>query len=331
MERFRFESLRALSFEQNVTVNGELFKNWTPWRTEGNIFTANSLAENGFIYFGVSDVVRCAFCQKRFDIRLWNASTIISLEHVLASPQCSFVVGRFRTNITKHEEKADCTFPPDQQIFHGAYPLVHRASFTDKTPKELTKLGIYLRCGYYNVSMLQLNDRVETFEVAGWSHNESSVNLARAGFYYVGPSDYVECFQCGLGMKNWNPSFCPFEHHMYFSPNCSHTILIKGLTFAHQLKKKIAEKFLHILNTEGVGSGHYVLSVGTEQSIKAAVASIKSDDSRCLICLSKTNNIILFPCRHVSTCADCTSNLSKCAVCNTPFTAFTQIYYEYTV
>ncbi|XP_063315640.1 baculoviral IAP repeat-containing protein 7 isoform X1 [Pelobates fuscus] len=44
--------------------------------------------------------------------------------------------------------------------------------------------------------------------------------LARAGFYYLGPGDRVQCFCCGLVLRSWEPGDRPSAEHGRFSPRC---------------------------------------------------------------------------------------------------------------
>lgn len=48
--------------------------------------------------------------------------------------------------------------------------------------------------------------------------------LARAGFYYVGPCDFLQCFKCGGGLYNWRSNDDPIEDHMSYFPECTHNL-----------------------------------------------------------------------------------------------------------
>ena len=51
--------------------------------------------------------------------------------------------------------------------------------------------------------------------------NPSPEKLARAGFFYKGPSDRVTCFKCGVTLLNWEPTDVATKEHQRHSPNCS--------------------------------------------------------------------------------------------------------------
>uniref|UniRef100_A0A8C5LAB2 RING-type E3 ubiquitin transferase n=1 Tax=Jaculus jaculus TaxID=51337 RepID=A0A8C5LAB2_JACJA len=48
----------------------------------------------------------------------------------------------------------------------------------------------------------------------------SPAELARAGFYYVGPGDMVACFACGGKLSNWEPKDDAMSEHRRHFPNC---------------------------------------------------------------------------------------------------------------
>ncbi|XP_029470222.1 baculoviral IAP repeat-containing protein 7 isoform X2 [Rhinatrema bivittatum] len=49
----------------------------------------------------------------------------------------------------------------------------------------------------------------------------SAADLARAGFYFLGPSDRVQCFCCGGILRVWGPGDCPLLEHMRTFPRCA--------------------------------------------------------------------------------------------------------------
>ena len=216
--------------------------------------------------------------------------------------------------------------PPEERLFYGAFGISPLKLYVDKTPTELLKLKIYLRNKYFNIKKLQLSERLKSFNVPSWKLPTASKHLAEAGFYFVGPADYVECYQCGLGLKNWNLTFCPFEQHLYYNPHCTHTLLIKRDTFSEILKQKVAAQFINILNAEYESSGScYSLTSNVTEACKTS-NSCPNENGLCVICTTERNDVILFPCRHISTCGLCTSNIWRCSICNSPYTAFSKVY-----
>lgn len=46
-------------------------------------------------------------------------------------------------------------------------------------------------------------------------------SLARAGWFYTGVGDRVQCFRCNVTAEGWQPGDCPTEKHRQLSPSCS--------------------------------------------------------------------------------------------------------------
>nr|O62640.1 RecName: Full=Putative inhibitor of apoptosis [Sus scrofa]AAC39171.1 putative inhibitor of apoptosis [Sus scrofa] len=62
-------------------------------------------------------------------------------------------------------------------------------------------------------------DRLLTFQM--WPLTFlSPADLAKAGFYYIGPGDRVACFACGGKLSNWEPKDDAMTEHLRHFPNC---------------------------------------------------------------------------------------------------------------
>ncbi|KAM8945752.1 baculoviral IAP repeat-containing protein 7 [Pelodytes ibericus] len=55
---------------------------------------------------------------------------------------------------------------------------------------------------------------------SGMAPHMSPTELARAGFYYIGPGDRVQCFCCGVVLRSWEPGDNPHLEHRKFYPRC---------------------------------------------------------------------------------------------------------------
>ncbi|XP_052096884.1 baculoviral IAP repeat-containing protein 2-like isoform X8 [Mytilus californianus] len=47
-------------------------------------------------------------------------------------------------------------------------------------------------------------------------------NLSKAGFYFTGNDDNVQCYACGITYRNWKRGDNPLEIHRRLSPSCPH-------------------------------------------------------------------------------------------------------------
>ncbi|XP_069101012.1 E3 ubiquitin-protein ligase XIAP-like [Argopecten irradians] len=72
-----------------------------------------------------------------------------------------------------------------------------------------------------NIEWLRLNSfaRVRVMNVR-------PIQLSRAGFYYNGTSDEVQCYSCGVRRSNWSVGDDPFQIHKQISPKCKHVLNI---------------------------------------------------------------------------------------------------------
>ncbi|NXJ79079.1 BIR7B protein, partial [Trogon melanurus] len=89
----------------------------------------------------------------------------------------------------------------------------------DVTPAEETELGA-ARCQLFESSMRNEARRLRTFRRWPGTSPVSARDLVKAGFFFVGPGDEVQCFCCGGVLKDWRPGDCPVAEHLKFFPSC---------------------------------------------------------------------------------------------------------------
>ncbi|XP_043547057.1 baculoviral IAP repeat-containing protein 2 [Chiloscyllium plagiosum] len=83
--------------------------------------------------------------------------------------------------------------------------------------------------GYFRIGRdqeLQYDLTSELYRISTFAHFPSNAlvserSLARAGFYYTGVSDKVQCFSCGITVDNWQVGDNAFERHRRCNPSCS--------------------------------------------------------------------------------------------------------------
>ncbi|KAK3107823.1 hypothetical protein FSP39_022994 [Pinctada imbricata] len=61
-------------------------------------------------------------------------------------------------------------------------------------------------------------------------------DMARSGLFYSQIGDKVVCFQCGLGLKFWEPNDCAYKEHARFSPQCKYVKMV--IDRNHQMTKQ---------------------------------------------------------------------------------------------
>ncbi|XP_030359178.1 baculoviral IAP repeat-containing protein 7 [Strigops habroptila] len=89
----------------------------------------------------------------------------------------------------------------------------------DVTPAEEMELRAAC-CRLFECSMRDEVRRLRTFWRWPATSPVSPRDLVKAGFFFVGPSDEVQCFCCGGVLKDWGPGDCPVAEHLKFFPSC---------------------------------------------------------------------------------------------------------------
>ncbi|NWS37149.1 BIR7B protein, partial [Probosciger aterrimus] len=83
----------------------------------------------------------------------------------------------------------------------------------------------------FKYSMRNEARRLRTFRQWPATSPVSPRDLAKAGFFFVGPRDEVQCFCCGGVLKEWEPGDCPVAEHLKFFPSCA---FIRGEAVGNQ-------------------------------------------------------------------------------------------------
>lgn len=309
----KIESLRRDSFESSVhPLDGE---SWKPWLIDldNAPLTFTCLASHGFYYFGVTQIVRCAYCEQQFNVKDWTDDTDITREHKLVNPLCPFVnMSDSVDNITIRVEYE--TLLRAKNVFDSGYAF--RPSQTPFPTQTLKHMNIYMRTFFANPDMIKAEARSITF-TRGWLGAKSSINqLVDAGFYFIGPSTCVACYLCGVMVKSFQSHHNPYEAHVYFSPKCTHIMLVKGPMFHETVQAAVAERLLQLMNESVTDTEpNWYLSRKSNNAFAKNFDTEQTISNACCICLGKKANIIVFPCNHVSTCGHCTANLLHCPKC----------------
>ncbi|KAK3596950.1 hypothetical protein CHS0354_002517 [Potamilus streckersoni] len=89
---------------------------------------------------------------------------------------------------------------------------------------------------------VSLPSRIATFG-HGWPPylDQTPQQMAAAGFFFTGNQDYTRCYQCGGGLRNWEPADNPWIEHCRWYPTCPHVQKGKGQRFVNAVLKKQAE------------------------------------------------------------------------------------------
>ncbi|KAK3588489.1 hypothetical protein CHS0354_012898 [Potamilus streckersoni] len=108
---------------------------------------------------------------------------------------------------------------------------------------------------------VSLPSRIATYS-HGWPPylDQTPQQMAEAGFFFTGNQDYTRCYQCGGGLRNWEPGDNPWIEHCRWYPTCPHVQKVKGQRFVNAVLKKQAE-LLSVQRAESRRKVHYGIGI----------------------------------------------------------------------
>lgn len=157
-------------------------------------------------------------------------------------------------------------------------------------------------------------ERLKTFDKWPVGIKQRPNELVSAGFFYTGRSDMTLCFFCGIEAKQWVDSDDPWMKHIILNNQCQYVLITKGV------------EYVNSINTNIVNDEKIDLNLNLDVSLDTECVSNLS--TLCIICLEKTRNICLLPCKHVVLCGECVCSLidNNCPMCRKVFTKSVQVY-----
>uniref|UniRef100_A0A8C9R4W8 RING-type E3 ubiquitin transferase n=1 Tax=Scleropages formosus TaxID=113540 RepID=A0A8C9R4W8_SCLFO len=117
---------------------------------------------------------------------------------------------------------------------------------------EILQNSSFLRslCSSSTPADLLYDNSSELFRISTFAKFPSTAavterSLARAGFFYTGVGDRVQCFRCNVTADNWQSGECPTERHRQLSPSCT---FIKSLPSTSSLLSSSHSAFSPLRN-----------------------------------------------------------------------------------
>lgn len=125
-----------------------------------------------------------------------------------------------------------------------------------------------------------MKNRVNSFQRFPYSEDISAQRLARAGFYFTGEGDRVQCFSCSATVQNWNRGDTPLERHQLASPDCRFLSCAHGMRNSNSIQSPDYD--------EEAENREFLLRTGevVDESMYPVVPHMKSEEAR----LSTFNN-----------------------------------------
>uniref|UniRef100_A0A7N4NVF5 Baculoviral IAP repeat containing 2 n=1 Tax=Sarcophilus harrisii TaxID=9305 RepID=A0A7N4NVF5_SARHA len=182
-----------------------------------------SLARAGFYYTGVNDRVKCFCCGLMLDN--WKQGDNAIDKHKQLYPSCAFIQNLIAVNLGSSQStfsssvnnatRSLSSSSGQSGYFSGSYCSFPLEPVTSRAVEDLSPLN----ASPYNYSVNTEDARILTYQT--WPLTFlSPLDLARAGFYYIGPGDMVACFACGGKLSNWEPKDDAMSEHRRHFPNC---------------------------------------------------------------------------------------------------------------
>ena len=166
---FNYESMRVESFQAAT------------WQSANVPVSEPLLAQAGFFYTGIGNIVECFCCHIKLSD--WKVGHSPFEEHQKVQPRCPFVQGVDADNI------------------HSRLPVM-----AGNTSRAL--------------GMRSITERLASFSRWPTSHSVKAVKLAEAGFYYAGNGDSVICCSCGITVSDWRQGDKPEIEHQKHKQDC---------------------------------------------------------------------------------------------------------------
>jgi len=162
--------------------------------------------------------------------------------------------------------------------------------------------------------------------------------MAEAGLWYFGSSDYVKCFYCDGGLKEWNENDDPWVEHAGWFSQCGFVRLVRGDKFVQESQAEVRRIVQTRREQMGIKTENDVIPAISRLSVQNSFDSTMSEEElikenqemkeqrQCKVCMDCEVEVVFLPCAHLVSCAKCATGLSKCAVCRTPILETVRVY-----
>ncbi|XP_053564555.1 baculoviral IAP repeat-containing protein 2 [Bombina bombina] len=216
----------------NYDYSCELYRISTYSRFPNNVpVSERSLAKAGFYYTGVEDKVKCFSCGLMLDN--WKKGDNPSEKHKRLYPSCSFILNAPSLNLgsslysafsppASASSQSHSSSSEDVAYISACYTSIPQDIVTSRGVEDLT----HFKSESYS-SMSTEEARLRTFHSWPLAFLSAS-DLAKAGFYYIGPGDKVACFSCAGKLNNWEPKDNAMSEHKRHFPDCKFVKNVAG-------------------------------------------------------------------------------------------------------
>jgi len=211
-------------------------------------------------------------------------------------------------------------------------------------PSDFSQLRVQMHQRARHPELTTQEARLKTFQDWPASLTQRPIQLAEAGFFYMGTGDHVKCFCCDGALRNWEPTDEPWVEHSRWFSQCNYLLTVKGEDYVKQVhsnfkegnpceKKSETEKeeAKQSPSNEEAACGsddESVVSVGSIGSAGSSNSSLK-EALLCKICFDQQMSIVFLPCGHSLSCPSCATALSTCPLCRKEIQATVRAYFSF--
>ncbi|XP_069044116.1 baculoviral IAP repeat-containing protein 1-like isoform X1 [Lepisosteus oculatus] len=222
------------------------FSNWPYYcETEPAV-----LSDCGFFYTGVKDHVQCFSCGGRLGD--WEVASDPWREHAKWFPECNYLRSRL-------SEGAILGHVRSYVGFHG---ITAKHYFVDKVSEE-TEIAEQSQKASSEEILRNIFEnecsRMESY--FQWPSDSAAVpsKLAKAGFFYTGVKDHVQCFSCGGRLGDWEVASDPWREHAKWFPECDYL-------HSRLSEREILEHIRSYVGFHGITAKHYFVDKVSEET-----------------------------------------------------------------
>ncbi|RLU20359.1 hypothetical protein DMN91_006967 [Ooceraea biroi] len=192
---------------QEYGTVAQRLQSFTGWPI-ASVVSPVELAEAGFYYRKLADMVECAFC--RGVLMNWKLGDNPDRVHRAHFPNCDFYMRR---------------------EIEDAVSGLDNVTILPGTGTEASNLGIQMHMAPSRPEYATYEARLQTYKKWPAHIKQTPEMLSDAGFYYVGYNDQVRCFHCDGGLRGWEPTDDVWVEHARWFSKCGYVILVRGQSF----------------------------------------------------------------------------------------------------
>nr|BDT61650.1 MAG: baculoviral IAP repeat-containing protein [Marsupenaeus japonicus endogenous nimavirus] len=206
------------------------------------------LSKAGFFYSRIENKCICYKCGLRVNIltdKRYESHHSMLFAHAKERPDCAFALNLNEGNVPIHMSKiikkitSKYRNSHDKDASKTTEKEINISTTLDKHNWNVTNVNHILRPytppKHKNYTLPE--SRKKTFNTWPLEDKDLKERLIEAGFFYTGKGDHVICFQCGVGIRNWESYDDPLTQHAMWSPSCCFIHIFAGQPFIDQVKE----------------------------------------------------------------------------------------------